>query len=104
MCWTRRQFSDLICYMFPYEIYIKPIWCLYDDMAGQIMLKHPWGKRIKVVPCPHCGNALVVENYKATCCGKNFKTGFSEFRQVEPVGTHKRASGRGWASLRPYLK
>ncbi len=87
--------------MFPLEIWRKPIWCLYDNMAGQVVLKHPW-RRGLVVPCPNCGEPMTVENYKAECCGQLFKTAFNEIRQVEPVGTHDRTSGRGWASLRPY--
>ena len=89
--------------MFPPEILNHPIWCLYDDTLGNIVLKHPY-KPERPVPCPHCGQTLRIENYRATCCGQEFKTGFGEIRQRAPVGTHQRQSGRGWASLRPYAK
>jgi hypothetical protein len=87
--------------MFPSEIWRSPIWCLYDNMAGQVVLKHPWRCGLDV-SCPYCGTLLSVDNFAAACCGRQFKTGFNEIRQVEPVGTHDRKSGRGWASLRPY--
>ncbi len=87
--------------MFTREIWENPIWCLYDNLAGQVVLKHPWRDGL-VVECPHCGEPLAVEGYIAHCCGQHFKTGFGEIRQIEPVGTHDRTSGRGWASLRAY--
>lgn len=87
--------------MFTREIWENPIWCLYDNLAGHVVLKHPWRDGL-VVECPHCGEPLAVEGYRAHCCGQHFKTGFGEIRQIEPVGTHDRTSGRGWASLRAY--
>jgi hypothetical protein len=89
--------------MFPYEIWTHPVWCLYDNTSGRVILKHPWRKGLQV-PCPHCGKPLTVENYKAACCNQEFGTGFGEIHQREPVGTHDRTSGRGWFSLRPYVK
>ena len=86
--------------MFPPEIWSKPIWCLYDDMAGNIILMHPWRPGISVL-CPRCGTHLILERYRATCCGFEFKTGFGAIRQAIPIGTHDRTSGRGWSSLRP---
>jgi hypothetical protein len=82
--------------MFP-----KAIWYLYDDTSGNTVLKHRY-REGKSVPCPHCGEPLMVENYRASCCGHAFKTSFGEIRQREPVARHNRRSGRGWASLRPY--
>lgn len=89
--------------MFPREIWANPIWCLYANLSGQVVLKHPWRAGL-VVACPHCGEPLAVEDYKADCCGRSFKTGFGEIRQIEPVGTHDHTSGRGWASLRAYRR
>ena len=87
--------------MFSREIWHNPIWCLYDTTDGRILLKHPWRLGLPV-SCPQCGGPLTVENYKAECCGRHFRIGFNEITQVEPVGTHSRTSGRGWASLRVY--
>jgi hypothetical protein len=77
------------------------IWCLYDNLAGKIILKHPYRPGM-TVPCPHCGKALAIEKYRATCCGQEFKTSFGEIAQRQPVGEHNRTAGRGWNSLRPY--
>jgi len=52
--------------MFPYNILKNPKWCLYNNLSGDIILKHPWGNGIKI-PCPHCGKILIFENYKAQC-------------------------------------
>jgi len=87
--------------MFPRGIWDNPIWCLYDNTSGHVVLKHPWRNGL-VVDCPHCGEPLAVEDYGARCCSQYFKIGFGEIRQIEPVGTHDRTSGCGWASLRPY--
>jgi hypothetical protein len=78
-------------------------WYLYDDTNGNIRLKHPYWPKIKV-KCPYCNKLLTVENYKAQCCGKIFKTGFWEIHQIEPIGKHNKTSGRGWDSLRPFIK
>jgi hypothetical protein len=60
-------------------------WYLYDDLGGNIVLKHPYWHNIEV-KCPHCEKVLILENYRAQCCEKTFKTGFGAIRQVEPVG------------------
>jgi hypothetical protein len=86
--------------MWPREIWQKPLWCLYDNTSGTIILKHPFGN-IGAVPCPRCLKPLVVEKYRASCCGFNFRTGFHEISQIEPFGTHEKKSGRGWETLRP---
>lgn len=88
---------------FPYEIRKNPIWCLYDNMAGQIILKHPFWSGL-AVPCPHCSKTLRIDNYKAVCCGYTFRTGFGEIAQREPYGQHKKTDGRGWKSLRPFVR
>lgn len=82
--------------MFP-----QSIWYLYDNVAGSIILKHPYSRGM-AVPCPHCGKTLIVENYRAACCGYTFRTSFGEIAQREHVGEHHRTTGRGWSSLRPY--
>lgn len=87
--------------MFPREIWFNPIWCLYDNMSGKIILKHPYHKGLNV-PCPYCAKNLIFKDYKASCCNQEFKTGFNEVIQREPYGTHQRNSGRGWASIRPF--
>ena len=87
--------------MFPKEIWFNPVWCLYDNISGEIILKHPWRKGITVL-CPHCGKELSVFEYKAQCCGQIFKIGNSEIRQVQPHGYHDKKYGRGWQSLRPF--
>jgi hypothetical protein len=89
--------------MFPRAIWNHPVWCLYDDTSGNVVLKHPY-KRGRPISCPHCGQTLQMENYMATCCGQEFKTSFGEIRQRAPLGAHQRHSGCGWASLRPYTK
>ncbi len=50
--------------MFPREIWENPIWCLYYNLSGQVVLKHPWRDGL-VVECPHCGEPLAVEGYEA---------------------------------------
>ncbi len=87
--------------MFPKEIYNNPIWCLYDNLSGKIILKYPWRKGL-TVPCPYCGKPLVFSQYKAICCGKDFRISFGEVSQRQPIGSHNRTKGRGWVSLRPY--
>lgn len=82
--------------MFP-----KKIWYLYDNTSGNVVLKHPYSAGISV-PCPQCQRPLEIQNYRATCCGKTFKTSFGEISQRERVGEHHRQRGRGWDSLRPY--
>ncbi|MBL7129747.1 MAG: hypothetical protein ISS16_12310 [Ignavibacteria bacterium] len=89
--------------MFPDEINKNPIWCLYDNLSGITILKHPWQTGLKV-NCPHCNKLLNFEKYKASCCGFNFGISFNEVHQKEPVGTHDKTSGRGWESIRPYIK
>ena len=84
---------------FPAEIIAKPVWCLYDNTNGQTILKHPFRSGQKV-PCPACGNELTIENYRASCCGFSFKTGFGEIHRVEPLATHTKGKVRGWSSLR----
>lgn len=79
----------------------KKQWYLYDTTDGRIVLKHPYHKNMDI-PCPYCGTLLNVIKYKSICCGKLFTTGFWEIKQKEPLGYHKRKSGRGWKSLRPY--
>jgi hypothetical protein len=86
--------------MFPPEIFNKPVWCYYDDMNGNTLLKYPLRKG-EEVPCPRCEIPLQFLNYRAHCCAYDFKAGFGEARQVQAAGTHSRASGRGWASIRP---
>jgi hypothetical protein len=76
-------------------------WYLYDNTAGKIILKHPYARGAKV-PCPHCGAVLKIENYRAACCGHEFRTSFGEIAQRHPVGDHTRTAGRGWQSLREY--
>jgi len=76
-------------------------WYLYDNTSGRIVLKHPY-REGDSVPCPHCDAILAIEDYRAACCGKTFKTGFGEIAQREPVGISQRSTGRGWGSLRPY--
>ncbi len=83
------------------DIWNSSVWCLYDSLFGEILLKHPWRKG-QEVPCPHCGKTLVIENYRAKCCDHEFKASFGEICQCEPVGKHNRKSGRGWTSIRPY--
>lgn len=89
--------------MFPDKIYHNPTWCLYDNTSGKTILKHPWRKGIKV-NCPHCDKLLNFEKYKANCCGHSFGISFNEVSQHEPIGTHDRITGRGWDSIRPYIK
>ncbi|MFA5866223.1 MAG: hypothetical protein WC975_16240 [Phycisphaerae bacterium] len=79
----------------------EKLWYFYDNTEGNIVLKHPYQKGMEV-PCPYCGKLLAVENYRAQCCNQQFKTGFWEIRQIEPVGKHQKTQGRGWQSLRPY--
>jgi hypothetical protein len=86
--------------MFPYNIWKNPKWCLYNNLSGNIILKHPWRKGINIL-CPHCGKTLIFENYKAQCCDHNFGISFGEVHQKEPVGKHN-SNKRGWASIRPY--
>jgi len=86
--------------MFPRTILNNPVWCLYDDTKGNIRLKHPYREGMDV-PCPRCGVPLQVQSYHASCCGHEFKTGWGEIFQRNPVGSHERTSGCGWASLRP---
>lgn len=76
-------------------------WYLYDDMSGNIVLKHPYRPEM-TVSCPHCNNFLMIDNYRDKCCGNEFKIGFGEIRQIKPVGQHKNVQGRGWQSLRLY--
>ncbi|MGH7985546.1 MAG: hypothetical protein ACREQX_04585 [Candidatus Binataceae bacterium] len=87
--------------MFPREIWFNPLWCLYDATDRRVLLKRPFRTGI-MVPCPHCGNPLRFDNYKAACCERHFSTGFGEVRQLEAAGSHNRMSGRGWDSLRVY--
>ena len=89
--------------MFPRAIWTNPIWCLYDNTSGKIILKHPW-QRDKAVRCPYCGEPLDVQNYRATCCGQEFRTSFGEIAQRAPFGTHTRETGCGWSSLRPFQR
>jgi predicted RNA-binding Zn-ribbon protein involved in translation (DUF1610 family) len=79
----------------------KQIWYLYDNTSGKTILKHQYERGV-VVPCPHCGKKLVIENYRSTCCGYQFRTSFGEIAQCQPVAEHNRLAGRGWDSLRPY--
>jgi hypothetical protein len=88
--------------MFPSEFTAKPAWWLYDTTTGNVVLKHFYLQGM-TVRCPHCGLELTIKDYKAECCGRTFRTGFGEIAQREPVGKHTKTSGRGWASLRPYL-
>lgn len=78
-------------------------WYLYDTTTGTTVLKHPFDSTTPV-RCPHCQKALVIENYKAHCCGYDYFTGWGAIQQRQPVCRHDRKSGRGWQSLRPYLK
>ena len=66
--------------MFPKEIWFNPVWCLYDDINGCIVLKHPFRAGL-VVLCPHCGKPLHFEHYQTACCGHTFATSFGEIRQ-----------------------
>ena len=77
-------------------------WYLYDNLSGAVILKHPYRPGLKI-RCPHCGEQLKVERYTASCCGEEFKTSFGEIHQRRAVGIHDRTSGRGWASLRPFV-
>jgi hypothetical protein len=88
--------------MFPPEFSAKPAWWLYDTTNGHVILKHPDHRGMKVL-CPHCGNELTIKDYRAECCERSFRTSFGEIAQREPVGSHNKTSGRGWASLRPFL-
>ncbi len=76
-------------------------WYLYDNTTGSIVLKHPYSRGMEVL-CPYCSKPLAVENYRAECCENQFKTGFGEIHQVQPVGKHSKMTGRGWQSLRPF--
>lgn len=87
--------------MFPREIWYNPVWCLYDNTSGNIILKHPWRKGLDVL-CPYCGKVLRVADYKAICCNQEFRISHHEISQIKPIGTHQRKTGRGWASIRPY--
>lgn len=78
-------------------------WYLYDNMSGDVVLKHPYRPGMKVL-CPHCDKEFVIENYRAECCNHHFKIGFAEIRQMEPTGKHSKVKGRGWSSLRPHEK
>jgi hypothetical protein len=75
-------------------------WYFYDNTSGQIILKHPYHPDL-AIPCPHCGQRLQIQNYRASCCDGEFKTSFGEIRQCRPVATHSHTTGRGWDSLRP---
>lgn len=77
-------------------------WYLYDSTSGTTILKHPFRPGMSV-PCPHCGQPLLIEGYSAFCCGEQFKTSFGEISQRRPVSTHIRGAGCGWASLRPFV-
>lgn len=88
--------------IFPPEFTAKPAWWLYDTTTGNVVLKHPYHRGMKV-PCPHCGLELAIKDYRAECCGRSFRTGFGAIAQKEPVGHHTKTSGRGWSSLRPFL-
>ena len=88
--------------MFPSEFTAKPAWWLYDNIAGNVVLKHFYLQGMKV-RCPHCGLELTIKDYRAECCGRSFRTGFGEIAQKEPVGKHTRTSGCGWSSLRLFL-
>ena len=79
----------------------QQIWYLYDNTAGKTILTHRYD-RGATGPCPHCGKKLVIENYRSTCCGYEFRTSFGEIAQRQPVKKHNRLAGRGWDSLRPY--
>ena len=63
--------------MFPNDVWFNPRWCLYDATNGRVLLKHPFRPDLEI-PCPHCGMALLVTQYKAQCCGHTFKTSFGE--------------------------
>jgi hypothetical protein len=76
-------------------------WYLYDATDGRIVLKHPFRRGMEI-PCPYCGSLLIINDYKATCCGQLFKTAFYEIHQVKPFGYQNRKTKKGWASLRPY--
>ena len=86
----------------PSKFTAKPAWWLYDTTTGNVVLKHPYHRGMKV-RCPHCGLELTIKDYRAECCGRSFRTGFGEIAQREPVGKHTKTSGRGWSSLRPFL-
>jgi hypothetical protein len=85
----------------PSKFMAKPAWWLYDNTIGNIVLKHPYYRGIKV-RCPHCGLELTIKDYRAECCGRSFRISEGEIAQREPVGKHTKTSGRGWASLRPW--
>lgn len=76
-------------------------WYLYDNISSNVVLKHPYRTGMKVL-CPYCKKLLVIENYRAACCDNQFKIGFGEIHQVEPIGKHNKVKDRGWQSLRPY--
>lgn len=78
-------------------------WYLYDDTNRNIRLKHPYWPNAEV-KCPYCEELMIIENYKAQCCGNVFKISFGEIRQTEPVGKHNKVNNRGWSSLRPFTK
>jgi hypothetical protein len=107
LCVLRASFLERVAFEdagvsgFPAAVWRKPVWCLYDDMSGNTRLVHPYRLDLSV-PCPHCGAPLRIADYRARCCGQEFKTGFGSVAQVAPVGRHARRSGRGWGSLRPY--
>lgn len=88
---------------FPRAIISDPIWCLYDNLRGEVILKHPYWRGLHV-PCPHCAKELHVDGYRAACCGFTFKTSFGEIHQCEPHGRHDKSSNRGGASIRPYRR
>ena len=72
---------------------------MYDDTKGNTYLKFTYWPGTTVL-CPVCCQSLVISNYKAECCGRQFRTGHNECAQVGPYAHHTRKTGRGWESLR----
>lgn len=83
-------------------------WYLYDDTLGNIKLVHRWREDYEqgTIYCPDCDEPLFFKEYKAKCskCGEEFRSGFGQVYRVKPFGSHKKKTGRGWQSLRPYVK
>lgn len=80
----------------------RGVWYLYDNTSGKTLLisKFPNDD----IKCPDCNCPLEFENYEAICpsCNEVFKSGWGNYYRVNPIGTHNKKKGRGWASLRPY--
>lgn len=77
-------------------------WFTYVATDGRVLLKHRYRGSL-VVLCPHCDKPLEVAEYRAQCCGQEFRVSFGDITRKQPIGASKEFP-RGWKSVKPWKR